>query len=76
MLITDYLKDPGCNPPPEIEKYLNGDCDIFAIAASRIFNWKIGVITEERLLNGLTIGKGLIHAFCYITYKTIYYIRC
>lgn len=63
MRISKYLEDPGCNPPKEIEKYLNGSCEIFAIAANRIFNWDIKIITEIRMLNGLVLGKALIHAF-------------
>ncbi len=63
MKIRNYLEDPGCNPPKEIEKYLNSSCEIFAVAANRIFNWDIMAITEIRMLNGLVLGKALVHAF-------------
>lgn len=63
MSIKKYLEDPCYRPPPEIDSYLNGNCDLFAIAANRIFSWDIVAITETRLLNGLYLGKGLIHAF-------------
>lgn len=63
MSIKKYLEDPCHRPPPEIDSYLNGNCDLFAIAANRIFSWDITAITETRLLNGLYLGKGLIHAF-------------
>ena len=62
-MIKEYLKDPWCNAPKEIEQYLNGSCEIFAIAARRLFKWDIFVITEERLINGLGIATGLVHAF-------------
>lgn len=48
--IEEYLMDPGCHPPFEIDIYLNGDCDLFAAAVHRLTGWQIGVIVEPRLI--------------------------
>lgn len=48
--IREYLEDPGCHTPSEIDIYLNGDCDLFAIAVSRMTGWSIGIIVEPRLV--------------------------
>lgn len=71
--IEEYLSDPGWDTPPEIEKYLNGSCHLFAIALSRMTGWKILVITEPRVIDGLPdddfIRPGLVHAMCAIPGK-------
>lgn len=63
ITIKDYLEDPCCNPPTEIDKYLNGNCEIFAVAGNRILGWNIVAITEIRLVDGLTFERCLVHAF-------------
>jgi len=52
----------------QADKYLNGECHLFAIAIARLTNWKIGAITEPRAVfrdSGILSLKGLNHAFCY-----------
>lgn len=64
MNISEYLLDPSLNPPKEIEYYLNGNCDIFSIAANEVFGWDIYSILENRFLTDIGfVGVGLIHSF-------------
>ncbi len=67
--IQEYLLDPGVHAPPEIERFLNGDCDLFAIAVQRLTGWNIVSIIEPRLItwDGLSVRPnqiGLVHAVC------------
>lgn len=74
-LIKKYLKNPHGRPPREIEKYLSGYCDQFAIATSYYFNLKLGAILEPRAIvegNKLIYKNGIDHAFCFINSKTIF----
>ena len=48
----------------DTEKYLNGNCNIFAVALSKITNMKIGVFIEDRVCN-YKVYDGLVHAFCF-----------
>lgn len=48
--IQEYLLDPCCNPPPEVERFLHGDCHLFTIAVHRLTGWQILAITEPRFV--------------------------
>lgn len=61
--ISEYLKDPDLYPPFEIDKYLAGNCDMFAIAVSILYGLRIHVIMEPRLVSA-SIAQGLVHAYC------------
>lgn len=68
--ITEYLKDPGWNTPPEIEEFLNGSCHLFAVCVHRLTGWQILAFSEPRIIDGLPdddfIRPGLVHAMCLI----------
>lgn len=64
--VRDYLRDPGVHAPSEVERYLHGECHIFAIALFRLTALPILTITEPRFSysDGRYI-EGLVHAVCY-----------
>ena len=66
ITIQEYLQDPGVHAPPEIERYLYGQCHMFAIALNRLSGLPIMVITEPRFTSteGVYI-TGLVHAMCF-----------
>lgn len=61
--IAQYLKDPGRQHPYPIDRYLNGQCDMFAMAVSSLTGLTICIYTEERR-DKKTVIEGLVHAFC------------
>ncbi len=67
--IQEYLLDPDCHPPSDIEVYLRGQCDVFAIAVNELTKLDICIITEPRQIaneaqNGYYVAECLVHAFC------------
>lgn len=67
--IKEYLLDPSCHPPEEVETYLRGECDIFAIAFNCLTGFQICGITEPRHIyirekNEYEVFDCLVHAFC------------
>ncbi len=65
--IREYLKDPWTHAPKEIEFYLHGACESFAIATHRLTGWEIVGIIEPRVVainKDFIQAYGLVHAFC------------
>lgn len=72
--IRHYLKDPYLNPPSDIDYYLNGNCDIFAVALSLIYPLDVYAIYQPIRITGKGNCQqiGLVHAYCYNERTGIY----